>query len=94
MKTPVAAAFRFAAAACAGMSGSGGVPGPSGDAFRVAVFGDMPYGAAGTEQGVADVADYRNVLGNPNHHALIMIVDPASPNLFRFEPLVVPRNTR
>ena len=30
--------------------------------------------------------------GNPNFHALLMTVDPASPNLFRFEPLAVPRN--
>jgi hypothetical protein len=27
--------------------------------------------------------------GNPNHHALLMTVDPAAPNLFRFESLVV-----
>jgi len=27
--------------------------------------------------------------GDPNHHALLMTVDPADANLFRFEPLVV-----
>jgi hypothetical protein len=32
--------------------------------------------------------------GNPNHHALLMTVDPAAPNVFRFEPLVVRANVR
>lgn len=30
--------------------------------------------------------------GDPNSHAVLMSVDPAAPNLFRFEPLVVPAN--
>ncbi|HEX2191246.1 MAG TPA: hypothetical protein VHG51_20215 [Longimicrobiaceae bacterium] len=32
--------------------------------------------------------------GSPDLHALLMTVDPRSPNLFRFEPLHAPRTGR
>jgi len=55
--------------------------------FRV----DQPFSDSTTRLVIPTITR-AETYGNPNFHAVVMTVDPASPNLFRFEPLVVPRN--
>lgn len=55
--------------------------------FRV----DQPFSDSTTRLTITTITR-AETYGNPNFHALLMTVDPASPNLFRFEPLAVPRN--
>jgi hypothetical protein len=55
--------------------------------FRV----DQPFSDSATRLVIPTITR-AETYGNPNFHAIVMTVDPASPNLFRFEPLVVPRN--
>jgi hypothetical protein len=55
--------------------------------FRV----DQPFSDSTTGRTYTSITR-AETYGNPNFHAVLMTVDPASPNLFRFEPLTVPRN--
>ena len=55
--------------------------------FRV----DQPFSDSTTRLVIPTITR-AETYGNPNFHAIVMTVDPASPNLFRFEPLVVLRN--
>jgi hypothetical protein len=55
--------------------------------FRV----DQPFSDSTTHLTYTNITR-AETYGNPNFHAVLMTVDPASPNLFRFEPLAVPRN--
>jgi hypothetical protein len=57
--------------------------------FRV----DQPFVDTTTGLAVTNLTR-AETYGDPNHHALLMTVDPTAPNLFRFEPLVVPANAR
>jgi len=57
--------------------------------FRV----DQPFSDSTTRRVIPTITR-AETYGNPNFHAIVMTVDPASPNLFRFEPLVVQRNAR
>jgi hypothetical protein len=56
--------------------------------FRV----DQPFSDSTTRLTIPTITRVETY-GNPNFHAVLMTVDPASPNLFRFEPLAVPRNS-
>lgn len=55
--------------------------------FRV----DQPFSDSTTRLILTNITR-AETYGNPNFHAVVLTVDPASPNLFRFEPLVVPKN--
>jgi len=55
--------------------------------FRV----DQPFSDSTTHLTYTNITR-AETYGNPNFHAVVMTVDPASPNLFRFEPLAVGRN--
>ena len=55
--------------------------------FRV----DRPFSDSTTRLVIPTITR-AETYGNPNFHAIVMTVDTASPNLFRFEPLAVPRN--
>jgi hypothetical protein len=55
--------------------------------FRV----DQPFSDSATGLTYTNITR-AETYGAPNFHALMMTVDPASPNLFRFEPLAVRRN--
>ena len=52
--------------------------------FRI----DQPFAHPRTQRPLTNVTR-AETWGNPYHHALVMTVDPGSPNLFRFEPLIV-----
>ena len=56
--------------------------------FRV----DQPFSDSTTRLTITTITR-AETYGNPNFHSVLMTVDPASANLFRFEPLAVPRNT-
>lgn len=55
--------------------------------FRV----DQPFYDAKTGRTITNITR-AETFGSPDMHALLMTIDPASPNLFRFEPLVVRQN--
>jgi hypothetical protein len=57
--------------------------------FRV----DQPFSDATTRRTITNITR-AETFGSPDLHGLLMTVDAGSPNLFRFEPLIVPRNAR